>query len=140
MRLRNGHTHDGSVPKRRVRADDALVEDVLTLLDMASEDEVTIRYRLETEMPILVSSELRFVVLDLGARSEIQSATSDVIERTHRALRAAGSQLAVVGTAAAVADCIRRHPDVLCAASIRHALDAFGLGDPPSGMAQAPSG
>jgi hypothetical protein len=106
------------------------VDELLAMLDLTADDEHAARARLDAELPGLTVSGVRFVVLDLGPRTEMRRATCAAIALAHRQLEMVGSRLAVVGTTSALRTCTRRCPELFVTATIRDALSAFGIAEP----------
>jgi hypothetical protein len=101
----------------------------LMTLDMSGDDEPTIALRLDGEMPAVVMSGVRHVLLDLGERAALRRSTADQIALAHRELRAVGGRLVVVGTSRAASACARVCPELFVAATVRQAQAALGLPD-----------
>jgi hypothetical protein len=101
----------------------------LITLDMSGDDEPTVALRLDGELPAVVMSGARYVILDLGQRPALRRSTVGEIALAHRELRAVGGRLVVVGTPRAASDCARQCPELFVAATVRQAQAALGLPD-----------
>jgi hypothetical protein len=101
----------------------------LITLDMSRDDEPTVALRLDGEVPAVVMSDVRYVILDLGERPTLRRSTADQIALAHRELRAVGGRLVVVGTQRAAHACARVCPELFVAATLRQAQAALGLPD-----------
>lgn len=94
-------------------------------LDMSSEDERTVRLRLDHEIPALALGGAGCVILNLGERPALRRGTADAVALAHRELRAVGAWLVVVTNPAGARQCARVCSDVIVAATRRQAHAAL---------------
>ena len=96
-------------------------------IDMRADDEPAIRHWLLHEVPDLIDTGVRSVVLELGDRTTVRNGVKGALADAHHTLRAVNGRLVVVTSPAIAIECARACPDLLVAATTRQALAALGI-------------